>query len=326
MSRYKHIALCGSISIDRIMNFSGKYKDIIQPEKLHILSISVLINKLQNSHGGIAANIAYSLALLGEKATIVASIGNDGKEYLSEMKKYGIDVSHIHISKLPTSTFTVLTDQSDNQVGGFFVGAMKDNASLSLKTFNKNHTLVVISADDPKAMNAHVKECQSLKIPYMYDIGQQVILLSKNEIQRAVRGAEIVIFNDYERAVICKKMNISEAALLKTVPTCVTTLGDKGSRIEGTSIEKPIHIPAVKIIKLVDPTGAGDAYRAGFLYGYIHGQSLPVCGQLGTVSAAYAVEKYGTQEHHFTMKQFQRRYKQAFHRDMPNIQEEHENN
>lgn len=170
--------LTGSLAVDRIMVFDGQFKDLIQPDKLHVLSIAPLVDKLQITRGGIAGNIAYSLALLGEKPTLFASIGSDGKEYINSLSRLGVDTSHVHFSELPTASFSVLTDKNDCQVGGFYPGAMSDATSLSLDQFANEEMLFVLSAHDPAQMAVQIDECTKLQKRMCFDIGQQVFVRS----------------------------------------------------------------------------------------------------------------------------------------------------
>src|SRR3990172_1163966 len=160
------LILAGSIAIDRIMNFTGKYRDLIQPDKVHVLSIGVLVDKLQHSHGGTGANITYNLALLGEQPILLGAVGPEANDYLQKLEKLGIDVSHVHTSSLPTATFSTLTDSDDNQVGGFYPGAMSDSTTLSLIPWKNQAVLAVISAHDPSAMRQQVEEGTQNSIRY----------------------------------------------------------------------------------------------------------------------------------------------------------------
>lgn len=304
MATFQNILLTGSIGIDRIMNFKGSYKDLIKPEKIHVLSLSILIDKLENSHGGIAANIAYSLSMLGDHPILLGTVGQDAKKYMDILKENGVDTGHVKYSDKPTSTFTVLTDQDDNQIGGFYPGAMEDNKNLSLSEWKDQNILVVISANDPQAMRNFVSQCKEYNLKYVYDVSQQVNNISGQDISAGIEGAYIVIVNDYEREVMAQKINLQSIKLAKIPPIFITTLGSKGSIIEGSDLNSPIKIPSVKPSSVVDPTGAGDAFRAGFLHGFSRGGSLKKCGQIGSLLASYAIEKQGTQVHTFTKAQF----------------------
>lgn len=290
------------------MNFRGRYRDLIAPDKLHVLSISILIDSLEHTKGGVGANIAYNLALLKEQPILLASIGQDGSAYANYLTNLGIDTSHLHHSQLPTSTFTVLTDQDDNQVGGFYPGAMSDSDSLSLEAWYRQNPLVVVSAYDPQTMKRLVQEAREHHLRLVYDIGQQVTNVQKEDLQEGIATAECLIVNDYELGVLTKRSGISESELKSKVPIVVTTLGAQGCVIEGTKTNKPVRVQSVPKIKAIDPTGAGDGYRAGFLYGYIRDWDLLNCARLGSVVASYAVETKGTQEHSFGLAELKDRY------------------
>jgi len=302
------IIISGSIAIDRIMNFSNHYKDLIKPDKIHVLSISVFLDNLKNTHGGVGANISYSLALLGEKPTLIGSVGPDAKDYIKKLNKVGVNTDSVFFSKLPTASSNVITDLDDNQIGGFYPGAMYDNKKSSFKPWKDENAFFVISPDDPALMNRLINECQKYKLRMLYDFGQQVSNSSPEFLLNGVHQAEIIIANDYEMAVLSDKIKLSLNEIKKIVPICITTLGSKGSIIEGKKIKKPITIKPVKPKSMLDPTGAGDAFRSGFLYGYVRNWSLKTCGQIGSLLAIYAIETFGTQEHHFTKKEFAKRY------------------
>lgn len=312
MKKASELILTGSIAIDRIMDFPGSYKDVIKPDKLHVLSISVLLKKMRDTHGGVAANIAYTLALLGKKPILLGSVGKDAAGYITKLKKLGVNTKHVHFSKLPTAAFNVITDMQDNQVGGFYPGAMTDTKKISLKVWKNSSAFILISPNDPALMRRLVQECKKYKLKYMYDFGQQVSNTSAEDLAEGVKHAEIIIANDYEMAVLCEKIKVSMSELKTKTPVCITTLGEKGSLVEGAQLEKAVQVKAVKPKKVVDPTGAGDAYRAGFIYGYTQGWDLKKCAQLGSTTAAYAVENQGTQEHFFTDSQFRKRFEQSF--------------
>ncbi|MEI6690357.1 MAG: carbohydrate kinase family protein [bacterium] len=306
------IILTGSISIDRIMNFAGRYQDLIQPDKIHVLSLSVLIDNLTDSRGGTAGNIAYNLGLLGDHPVLLGSVGPNTQSYIADLQQLGIDTSYVHKSHLPTATFTVLTDQSNNQIGGFYSGAMSDSDSLSIDPWLTQNPIIVISANDPKLMRRFTDICKQHNLRMIYDLGQQVSNVSKEDLLAGISAAQILILNDYELGVLSVKTGISESNIKNKVPIVITTLGEKGSIIEGKDIKEPILIKAVSGIIPLDPTGAGDAYRAGFLHGFVRNMELKICCQLGSCLAAYTVEKAGTQTHHFTMEEFSQRYLDSY--------------
>ncbi len=306
------VIVTGSISIDRIMNFAGSYKDLIAPDKLHVLSLSVLIDSLVDSRGGTAGNIAYNLALLGEHPIILSAVGDNTESYLSNLASLGVDTTRIHKSSLPTSTFTVLTDQDNNQVGGFYPGAMSDSDSLTLSPWYDQDPLVLIGAYDPSCMRRFVAECQAHNLEYIYDIGQQVSNVKAEDLVAGIKSARILILNDYELGVLSKRTKLTVEEIKSQVPLVVTTLGKEGSVIEGNSVKEKVMISAVPGITPLDPTGAGDAYRAGFIHGYLRSLDLHVCGQLGSVAASYTVELVGTQTHSYTIDEFRTRYQQIY--------------
>ena len=314
---YDNLILTGSISIDRIMNFNGHYKDLIQADKLHVLSLSILIDKLTNSRGGVATNIAYNLALLGESPIVVGSIGNDAGSYLSDFEKLGVITEHVHVSDLPTATFTVLTDSDDNQVGGFYPGAMSDISKLSLKPWYNTSSLVVISAGDPLGMDQLVKECIANNLDYVYDLGQQVTNITTDQMKLGLSRAKILFGNDYEIGTILGRTGMSETELNSLIPIIVTTLGEKGTTLSGSTQKTPLKIGAVNGVVAVDPTGAGDSYRAGFLYGYLRNWDLESCIELGSTIATYTIAMHGTQTHTFTLDQVREKHYSAYGKHLP---------
>jgi len=306
------IVICGSIAIDQIMNFSGKYKDYIKPEMLHVLSISILLDNKAVNYGGVGANICYTLALLGENPILLGSVGSDTSYYLKRLQSMGIDISHIHKSEEPTACFTVFTDSDDNQIGGFFAGAMSDGGSLSFNDWKGQKIFAVISPHDPFAMSRQVEECKKNKMRLFYDIGQQVVNVPAEDLIAGIHAAELLILNDYEFATLCERTGRTAEEIKKLVPVVVVTKGKGGSTISGKKVEKPIEVPAAKPANIVDPTGAGDAFRAGFLFGYVRELDLATCGKIGSVASVYAIENHGTQEFSFTKTDFAKRYQENF--------------
>ncbi|MBI2018260.1 carbohydrate kinase family protein [Candidatus Daviesbacteria bacterium] len=315
------ITVTGSLAFDHIMDFPGKFSDHIMPDKIHQINLSFLVNTLQKQKGGTAGNIAYNLALLQSPVSILGAAGSDFAEYGNFLKNAGVDISKIKILEgETTSSAYIMTDSSDNQISAFYPGAMTKNSQLSLEG---NPTLVVISPNDPKSMVKFTKECQDAKIPYMLDPGMQLPTLNTEELKSMINGATILIGNDYEIELLMSKLppearlarggKCQMSNLLENAQVVITTLGEKGSVIE-TKDEKIATSPAAprNDTGVVDPTGAGDAYRAGFLAGYSRGLNLKTCGQMGSVAACYAIEKYGTSNHTFTIQEFCERYKENF--------------
>lgn len=299
------------------MSFPGRYSEYIHPEKLDSLSISIFLEGLQDVYGGIGANICYSLALLGDEPFLVGSVGKDALLYLEKLAHDGVNIKHVHESTLPTASFSVITDGDQNQVGGFYPGAMFDSDSLTLEPWKDAKPLAVVAPHDPKAMKRQVAECKKWGLRLCYDIGQQVSNLGGEEMTEGVKAAEILILNDYELTVLSAKTGMTAEHIKAHVPVVITTFGKNGSVIEGQSLPEPIKIGVVKAAKVADPTGAGDAYRAGFLYAYARGWSLKAAAQLGAVCATYAIESVGTQAHSFTPAGIAKRYKTTFAETIP---------
>lgn len=298
------------------MNFNGSYADLIKPDKIHVLSLSVLVDNLTHSRGGVATNIAYNLALLGDHPIVLGSVGKDALAYINDLKKIGVNTDHIHQSHLPTATFTVLTDKNNNQVGGFYPGAMSDTKDLSLKSWEGTHTLAVVSANDPVLMSRLVSESHKYGLELIYDPSQQVSNCTGADLKAGVMAASILMVNDYELSVLCAKTGLTETQIKEIVPLIVTTLGKDGSILSGKSIATPIQIPVISGLNPIDPTGAGDAYRGGFLYGYSRGWEPVICAELGTVMASYTIELVGTQTHSPSKDEIITRYKKAFNKNL----------
>jgi adenosine kinase len=312
----KNIVVTGTLSFDYIMNFSGRFADRIMPDKLHCLSLSFLVDKLSKQMGGTAGNIAYSMRLLGMKPAILAPAGNDFAPYRTFLRKNGVDAGYIRIFKNEaTSLYSVMTDKDDNQIGSFYTGATKYAKKLHIADVPDRESFVVLAPTEPVAMKQYVTECTHLGHEYLYDPAFQIGNFTAEELRDGITHAKILIGNDYEIALIEQKLGISHEELILMVPVLVTTLGAKGSVIE--TRHDAMHIKRASADSVSDPTGAGDAYRAGFITGFLRGFPLDVCGQMGSVTAAYTVEKYGTQTHHFTKKQFIARYKANYGKTLP---------
>ncbi len=301
------ITVTGSLAFDTIMDFPGKFSDHILPDKIHQINLSFLVNTLKKQPGGTAGNIAYNLALLNCPVSIVGSAGSDFSEYGQFLKNAGVDISQIKIiENESTSSAFIMTDLSDNQITAFYPGAMSQNSSLLLGTSD----LVVISPNDPKAMVNFANQCMDSHTPYLLDPGMQLPAFDATDLKQMLSGAAILIGNDYEIELLKDKLRVTSDELLATSKILITTLGEKGSIIQSGS--ETIQVNIAKAKQIVDPTGAGDAYRGGFLAGYSRGFDLKVCGQIGAVAACYTVEKYGTTSHKFSTSEFCDRYKQNF--------------
>ncbi len=306
------IIVTGSIAYDYIMVFPGQFKDHILPDKMHVLSVSFLVDSLKRLRGGTAPNIAYNLALLGERPEIVGTVGDDFGEYRAWLDSHGIGTSGIQaIAGDFTASCFINTDLQDNQITAFYVGAMAHAARLSLRENGVTPAdLVIIAPNDPKAMERYAAECTALGVPYLYDPSMQAPRMTAAELEAGFRGAQVLTGNDYEFSMMAEKLGISEAQLRRRVPVTVMTRGEAGALI--TVGDEEYEIPSAKPRAVVDPTGAGDAFRAGFVKGLTHGFSWPVAGRLGALTAVYALEQSGTQQHAYTVREFVERYRENF--------------
>ena len=306
----KQVVVTGSLAFDQVMNMPGRFADHILADKLHILNVSFLVDTLTTQRGGTGGNIAYNLALLGVPTRLVAAAGKDGAGYKTALSKAGVDVSGVRLYKGErTATGFAIADRDDNQIWAFYQGAMKRARALPLGRVGKD-ALVMIAPNDPKAVVGYVRECVKRELTYVYDPAFQIPHYTKGELKVGLGKATVVMGNDYEIALMRQRAQMTEREFFSKDRIVVTTLGAKGSWIRQG--RKKRKIPPAKPKNSSDPTGAGDAYRAGFVAGFARGLSLDVCGRMGSVAAVYTVEKYGTQTHRFGLKGFKMRYKRNF--------------
>ena len=309
------IVVTGSLAYDYIMNFPGFFKDHILPDKVHMLTVSFLVDSMRRMRGGVAGNIAYTLALLGERPLVFASAGQDFGEYRAWMERQGVDASGIaEVEDEFTASCFINTDQANNQIVAFYTGAMAHSKHLSLTNLNLGAgDLVVISPTDPEAMARYADECRQLGVPFVFDPGKQTPRLDGEQILSGLTGASVLIGNDYEFAMMAQKTGRSEAELIASTPLAVVTRGAEGSTIyHNANGSAPLHIPTASISEVVDPTGAGDAYLGGLVFGLARGFSLETTGRVAALAAAYAIEHRGCQEHRYSIDEFVERYVEAF--------------
>lgn len=307
------VAVTGSVAYDHIMNFTGKFKDHILADKLHILNVSFLVDGLKRLRGGCAANIGHALSLHGLRPRLVAAVGSDFDEYRRWLEGRNFDLAgtKVHQDLLTASCF-ITTDRDNNQITGFYPGAMGRAAECTIAGLpGPRPELVVVSPNDPGAMKAVPEECRKLGVPFAYDPGQQVIALSGDDLKQGLQGAKLLFTNDYELAMVQQKTGLDLEGLQERVEIVVTTLGEKGSRVHARG-EAPVEIPVAKVKAVVDPTGAGDAYRGGFIKGLLTGADWATCGRLGALTASYCVESHGTNNYTFDAATFGRRFAEAF--------------
>lgn len=305
------IYISGSMAYDRIMDFPGKFSDHILPDKMHILNVCFTVNGMVEKFGGTAGNIAYSLSLLEEKSIIIATIGKDYDRYFEWLEKNNICTEGIKIiNEEFTAGAYITTDKADNQITGFNPGAMKYQSEYEFKNSESKDSLISIGPGNLHDMKDYAKKAKDKGIKCICDPGQSLTQWDGDSLKEWINGSYMLIANDYEFELIMKITRMDKKRLLLMTKTIITTLGEKGSYI--STFEGDTHIPAAKISGIVDPTGAGDAYRAGLLKGHALGRDIETSAKMGAVAAAYAIEKYGTQEHYFSYDDFLSRCKDNF--------------
>jgi adenosine kinase len=294
------------------MKFPGYFQDHILPDRLECLSLSFLVESMVRQPGGIGPNIAYTLALFGERPRLFAAAGEDFAEYKELLESRGVDTSGIKLFEGEfTASFFANTDLANSQIASFYPGAMAHAADMSLDELpGKRPDLVLISPNDPQAMVRYVRECKQSGIPYIYDPSQQIPRLSDEEIKEGLDGSLALFVNKYELGMIKKRIGYSDQEIRNCSQFSVVTLGEEGSIIYWR--EKELEIPIVAPNQITDPTGVGDAFRGGFLSGYARGWDLETCGRMGAVAAAFCLEQEGPQGHSFSPIEFVSRYRQHF--------------
>jgi adenosine kinase len=304
------IVLTGSVAFDYLMTFPGYFKDHILPEHLESISLSFLVDEMVRRPGGVAANIAYTLGLLCERPRLVATAGVDFNEYRQMLENAGVDTSGVKIidSKF-TASFFVNTDLSNAQIASFYAGAMADASLISMHEIGlKTEDIVMISPNAPDAMVKYVKECQELGIPYIFDPSQQIVRLDEDGLRDGIIGAKALFANEYEFELLQKHTLLSTDEILDHLDFAVITCGKHGSKVyqKGSLLGDVTAFPT-NIIG--DPTGVGDAYRAGFLKGYVHGLDLMLCAKMGSLAATYCLEESGPQTQCYLLEDFVKRFR-----------------
>jgi adenosine kinase len=309
------IVITGSIATDHLMTFPGRFADSIVLDKLDKISLSFLVDELEIRRGGVAANIAFGMGVLGENPILVGAVGPDFADYRSWLQRHGVDTESVHVSEVRhTARFVCTTDEHANQIATFYAGAMQEARDIELGPVVErvgNVDLVLIGANDPEAMMRHTEECRYRRIPFAADPSQQLARMHGDEIRLLVDGAAYLFTNEYEAALTEQKTGWSSDEILDRVGTRVTTLGPNGVRIERKGLEA-IHVPTPKETHKADPTGVGDAFRAGFLAGLAWGLPLQRCAQVGSLLATHVIESIGTQEYELARRSFLLRIREAY--------------
>ncbi|SMD23279.1 adenosine kinase [Kibdelosporangium aridum] len=293
------VAVSGSIASDHLMHFPGRFGEQVVPEQIHRLSLSFLVDDLQVRRGGIGANIAFGMGVLGAKPVLVGAAGKDFGDYQSWLERHGVDCSGVHISETAqTARFVCTTDEDMCQIASFYAGAMAEARNIEIKPIADQVgalDLVMISPDDPEAMIRHAQECRQRGYTFAVDPSQQLARMTGEMVREFVVGAKYLFSNDYEWELLLKKTGWSEAEVLEKVGMRITTLGEKGAEIVDRK-GPVVHVTAVPELTKADPTGVGDAFRAGFLAGLSHGLDLERAAQLGSYIAVLVLETMGPQE------------------------------
>jgi adenosine kinase len=300
--------ITGSVAYDYLMRYPGRFRDQILPDQLDNISLSFLADSMRRERGGVAANIAYTMKLLGGDPIILATVGHDFGDYRRWLEEQGLRTDQIiEIADELTATFFVSTDSDQNQIANFYTGAMAYARHYSLADRNlKSAELVLISPNDPAAMIHYAQECKSYGIPFAYDPSQQLARLSGEDLAQSLPGAAYLLCNEYEIAMVQNKTGWSLANICEQVETVIVTLGKDGSVIYNNGQE--IAVAAARLSEIVEPTGAGDAFRGGFFAARQAGLPLDICGRVGSLCSAYSLENLGPTAHRFNYDEFVQRY------------------
>jgi adenosine kinase len=309
------IGVAGSVGLDHLMTFSGKFTDSFVAGSLEKVSLSFLVDSLDVRRGGCAANICYGMGVLGLNPVLIAAVGKDWADYEAWLSRHGVDTSHALVSTtLYTAHFMVTTDDDLNQIASFFPGAMSEARNIELAPIMEKtgrFDMVVISPDDPQAMLHHSDVCRKEGIPFAADPSQQMARMSGEEIKLLIDGASYLFLNEYELALAMQKTGWSDREILEHVKIRVVTLGSKGAKVESAAGELvQVGVPQEK--SKTDPTGVGDSFRSGFIAGLAWGLSHERCAQLGSLIATYVIETMGTQEYRFSSAEFLARFEAAY--------------
>jgi adenosine kinase len=313
-----HFLITGSVAFDILLQFEGSFPEAFAPEKLGNLSVSFFAPRMKKTYGGTAANVAWNLRLLRQSVTLRGAVGEDGKEYRDRLEKAGIDCSLFSVvNGSDTATAIVATDSAERQIAFFHpgAGAKCDHRNILPGT---KYSAVLITPESPDTMVATALDCRRNRLPYFFDPSQQSVSLSGDDLTRCTQGSAGLICNDYEWGIVSSKTSRNEEEVLEHTELLVITRGEKGALLH--TKEGTVNVPACHPSRVINPTGAGDAFRAGLLTGLAHGFPLKTAGQLGCALASFVVEIEETQLEHFELQKLKERYKNTYREDIPTLE------
>lgn len=310
MTKPPQVVVSASIAYDHIMHFDGSFKDHILSDKAHVLSVSFLLGSLKHQRGGVAGNMGYTMALLGVPVALVGAVGPDFGPYGQVLEELGVDLSHVRrVEDDLTATAYMNADMAGNQIAAFYPGPSALTREIDVTDLARAAEYGIISAGDPVAMMLHTEQIAAAT-KLVFDPAQQIVILDGDQLSRGIALAEVVVGNDYELGMIERKTGLTVDDIARKAPLTVVTYGDRGSEIRAGG--EVVRIPTATPDPFTDPTGGGDAYRAGLVAGLLLGKDLPVAGRMAALAATYAIEHHGTQEHTFTPEAFVARFGTAF--------------
>ncbi|RNF28087.1 sugar kinase [Massilia aurea] len=306
----KTALICGSLAFDKIMQYHGRFGDTLLADQLHRVNVSFLVPTLRTEYGGCSANIAYNLQLLGGEPLIMGTLGMDGGDYLKRMQEQGLQTRGIRtIADAYTAQCFVTADQDNNQINAFHPGAMQFSHENNVGDQGPL-AVAIISPDGRDGMIKHARDCAELKVPFMFDPGQQLPMFSGDELITFIGQASYLACNDYEFEMVMDRTGLSQADIAARLDALIITRGAEGSDIHAGGEHH--RIPAVQAANVVDPTGCGDAYRAGLLFGITNGLDWPTSGRIASLLGAIKIASQGGQNHSFTPQEFDQQFEAAF--------------
>ncbi|MFT3907407.1 MAG: carbohydrate kinase family protein [Steroidobacteraceae bacterium] len=303
--------ICGSMAYDTVMVFQGRFREHILPDKLHVLNVSFLAPQMRRNFGGCAGNIAYNLKLLGGEGLIMATVGHDFAPYAEWLGRQGIETRHIRVIETAfTAQAYITTDLDDNQITAFHPGAMSESHQNRVAAAGQGVRLGIVAPDGRDGMIEHARQFAAAGIPFIFDPGQGLPMFDGAALREFIEQASWVAVNDYEAGLLCERTGWSAADIATRVRALIVTRGAQGSWIY-TGGER-LEIPVARAAQLADPTGCGDAYRAGLLFGLQRGLDWQTTGRIASLAGAIKIEQHGTQQHRYTWPEFATRFHENF--------------